>query len=314
MVVKEALRMKDFVVNAKMNDRKHSFAIAGTEIVAPPLEPALHVVSTPIGNLSDITLRALQTLAAADLIACEDTRVTRILLNRYAIRTPMTAVHEHNEAAVAPRLVAEIMAGKAVALVSDAGTPLLSDPGFRLVREAVAAGVRIVPVPGASALLSALVAAGLPGEGFFFAGFTPQKAGARAQRLAELAPVPGALVFYESPRRLSESLAAMAEAFGGSRQATVARELTKTFEELRSGTLATLCDHYRQAGSPKGEVVVVVGPPPAPMRDAVEVDDLLLGLAATLPAAKAAAEAARQTGLAKAALYRRLLTLKEGGA
>ncbi|WP_051469308.1 16S rRNA (cytidine(1402)-2'-O)-methyltransferase [Chelativorans sp. J32] len=287
--------------------------IGGAEIAAPRLEPALYLVATPIGNLADITLRALETLAAADILACEDTRVTRVLLDRYGIRRRMLAYHEHNEAEAAPRLVAMVESGQSVALASDAGTPLVSDPGFRLVQTAQERGIRVVPVPGPSAVLAALTAAGLPTDSFMFAGFLSSKAGQRRSRLETIQSVPATLVFFESPRRLAESLAAMSQTLGD-RQAVVARELTKAFEEVRRGSLGELAAHYGEVGAPKGEVVICVAPPgEETTTGAEEVDRLLLALAAEMPASKAAGEAARMTGGKKSELYQRLLVLKEEG-
>ncbi len=287
------------------------YQIGQAWLPAPPPDPALYLVATPIGNLADITIRALQVLAGADIVACEDTRVTRVLLDRYAIRAKTTAYHEHNATSAGPRLIRALEAGKSVALVSDAGTPLVSDPGFRLVEQAVAAGIRVVPVPGPSAALAALTASGLPSDAFFFAGFLPVKAGARHSRLEALSAIPATLVFYESPRRLDDALAAMADVLGAGRPATVGRELTKTFEEFRRATLGELAAHYREAGAPKGEVVICVAPPgetAAPQ--AGDVDALLRELGTEMPASKAAAEAARMTGLAKQDLFRRLVELK----
>jgi len=297
-------------VTAEHDGQARSFVIGGTVIPARPLEPALYLVATPIGNLADVTIRALETLAAADFVACEDTRVTRVLLERYGIRRRMVAYHEHNEADAAAGLIAAVAQGKSVALASDAGTPLVSDPGYRLVQEAINQGVRVVPIPGASAVLSALTASGLPNDAFMFAGFLPVKAGQKKTRIEALANVPATLVFYESPRRLADTLAAMAEVLGD-RQAVVARELTKTFEELRRGSLPELAQHYVEAGAPKGEVVLCVAPP-AEKAEASEADtdQMLLGLAAEMPAAKAAGEAARMTGRKKSELYQRLLELK----
>ncbi len=289
------------------------FQIGQHWLAAPKPEPALYLVATPIGNLADITIRALQVLAGADIVACEDTRVTRVLLDRYAIRARTMAYHEHNAVEAGPRLVRALAEGKTVALVSDAGTPLVSDPGFRLVEQAVAAGIRVVPIPGPSAALAALTASGLPSDAFFFAGFLPVKAGARRSRLETLAAIPATLIFYESPRRLAGALAAMAEALGAGRAAAVGRELTKTFEEFNRATLGGLAAHYAEAGAPKGEVVVCVAPPgdkPAP--EAADVDGMLRELSATMPASKAAAEAAKMTGLAKQDLFRRLVELKSG--
>lgn len=292
-------------------DSKRSYMIGATAIAARPLEPALYLVATPIGNLADITLRALETLASADVLACEDTRVTRILLDRYGIRQKPVPYHEHNAAEAGPRLIAALAEGRSVALVSDAGTPLVSDPGFRLVGQALDAGLRVVPVPGPSAVLAALTASGLPSDAFLFAGFLPVKDGQRRTRLEELKTVPATLIFFESPRRLADTLVAMADVFGGTRAAAVGRELTKTFEETRTGALAALAAEYASADTPKGEIVICVGPPLAQEDAAPEdVDRLLLSLAEEMPASKAAAEAARMTGGRKPDLYRRLLELR----
>lgn len=289
---------------------ERTYLVGGAEHRAGPIEPALHLVATPIGNLADITIRALEILAAADIVACEDTRVTRVLLDRYGIRRKTVSYHEHNAAEAGPRLIAEMEAGRSVALVSDAGTPLVSDPGFRLVEAAQAAGIKVVPIPGPSSVLAALTASGLPSDAFFFAGFLPVKDGQRRTRLAELAGIPGTLVILESPRRLAASLAAMAEVLGD-RPAAVCRELTKAFEEVRRGALGDLARHYRGAGAPRGEIVVCVGPPQAAEADSAEdVDRILLSLAGEMGASKAAAEAARMTGGRKADLYRRLLELR----
>src|SRR5262245_49582458 len=206
------------------------FSVGGQGLSAPAIPPGLYLVATPIGNLADITLRALEVLAAAELIACEDTRVTSVLLRRYGIAAPLAAYHEHNAARQRPRLLAALAAGKAVALVSDAGTPLVSDPGYRLAAAARDAGHAVIPIPGPSAVLAALVASGLPTDTFLFAGFLPVKAGPRAARLAALAGVPATLVFFEAPQRLGAALAALAAAYGGDRPARVARELTKIHE------------------------------------------------------------------------------------
>lgn len=304
-----------FAYSALVSDapKPRTYLVGQTEIHARPLEPALYLVATPIGNLGDITLRALETLAACDLVACEDTRVTRVLLDRYSIRRRSVAYHEHNAAEAGPRLIEALAAGKSVALVSDAGTPLVSDPGYRLVGQALEQGLRVVPVPGASSVLAALTASGLPSDAFFFAGFLPVKDGQRRTRLKELKAIPGTLIFFESPRRLAASLATMASVLGN-RQAAVARELTKAFEELRMGSLEDLATHYAGAATPKGEVVVCVGPPSQTAGQQPEdVDRLLKSLAQEMPASKAAAEVARMTGRAKPDLYRRLLDLKDEG-
>ena len=292
--------------------QRSSFVIGQAAFDARRLEPALYLVATPIGNLGDVTIRALETLAAADILACEDTRVTRVLLDRYGIRRRTTAYHEHNAADVGPKLVEAVLGGKSVALVSDAGTPLVSDPGFRLVGEVIAGGGRVVPIPGASALLSALTASGLPSDTFLFAGFLPAKAGQRRSRLEELKAAPATLIFYESPRRLADTLEAMVETLGD-RPAAIGRELTKAFEEFRRGSLANLAADYAAQATPKGEIVICVGPPAELRPDVADTDALLLSLAAELGASKAAGEAARMTGGRKADLYRRLMELKGDG-
>lgn len=292
---------------------QRSYRVNDVVVAARPLEPALYLVATPIGNLGDITLRALETLAGADVLACEDTRVTRVLLDRYGIQNRPFAYHEYNANEAGPKLIAALEAGKSVALVSDAGTPLVSDPGYRLGQMAIEAGLRVVPIPGASAPLAALVGSGLPNDAFLFAGFLPVKDKARRERLAELSEAPATLIFFESPHRIGDTLAAAADELGSERQAAVCRELTKTFEEFRRGPLGALAADYADR-TVKGEVVLVVGPPlekPAP--EAGEIDAILTRLAADLPTAKAATEAAKLTGQPRKDLYQRLLALKGEG-
>ncbi|CAD7051740.1 16S rRNA (cytidine(1402)-2'-O)-methyltransferase [Pseudorhizobium endolithicum] len=297
-----------------MNDEQktiqRSYRIGNAAVPARPLDPALYLVATPIGNLGDITLRALETLAGADVLACEDTRVTRVLLDRYGIVNRPFAYHEHNADEAGPKLLAALDEGKSVALVSDAGTPLVSDPGFRLGQMAIEAGHRVVPVPGPSAPLAALVGSGMPSDAFLFAGFLPVKDKGRRDRLAELSRVPATLIFFESPHRIGASLAAAADVLGGGRRAAVCRELTKAFEEFRRGSLDQLSGYY--ADRPvKGEVVLLIAPPEIDdVPGAMEVDVLLRELAASMPTSKAAAEGARLTGLSKKDLYQRLLALK----
>ena len=288
------------------------FAIDGHRLAARALDPGLHIVATPIGNLGDVTLRALATLAAADLIACEDTRVTAVLLRHYGIVTPLIPYHDHNAAEQRPKLLAALDAGKAVALVSDAGTPLISDPGFKLVGAVREAGHPVVPVPGASALLAALVASALPTDTFLFAGFLPPKSGARQSRLRALAGVPATLVFYETGPRLAASLADMAEVLGP-RPGVVARELTKAFETVRTGTLAELAATFAEEGPPKGEIVVLTGPPSAEAPTVADADTLLAELLGRLPLSRAVAEAAAVTGLKRRDLYQRALALRGDG-
>lgn len=233
----------------------HRYFIAGSPFDAPPLAPGLYVVATPIGNLRDITLRALETLAAADVIYCEDTRTSATLLAHYGIKAPRKALHEHNERELIEAILADLGRGGRVALISDAGTPLLSDPGFPLVRAAREAGLPVFAIPGASALLGALAVAGLPTDAFSFLGFLPAKAGARANAIAGMRALPGTLVFYESPRRLGETLAALAEGLGD-RDAAVALELTKKFERVLRGELSELATQF--GDDTKGEAVILV--------------------------------------------------------
>ncbi len=285
--------------------REHSFSLEPAA-----LAPGLHVVATPIGNLSDVTLRALQVLASADLVLCEDTRVTRRLIERYGLKPALLAYHDHNAAAVRPRVLARLGEGAAVALVSDAGTPLISDPGYKLVEAAIAAGHRVYPVPGPSAALAALVAAGLPTDRFLFEGFLPVKAGQRRTRIGEIASVPATLVLYESGPRLTRSLADLAAGLGA-RPAAVCRELTKLYEEIRRGSLAELSAHYAKAGPPKGEIVIVIGPPDAdaPAASFEELDRRLEVALAKLSLKDAAAAIAAETGLPRREVYRRALAL-----
>ncbi|MGF6173079.1 16S rRNA (cytidine(1402)-2'-O)-methyltransferase [Ensifer sp. 4252] len=292
--------------------KQRSYRLHNTSIPARPLDVALYLVATPIGNLGDITLRALETLAGADVLACEDTRVTRVLLDRYGIVNRPYAYHEHNADEVGPRLLTALGEGRSVALVSDAGTPLVSDPGYRLAQLAIEAGYRVVPIPGASAPLAALVGSGLPNDAFLFAGFLPTKDKAKRDRLQELATVPSTLLFFESPHRIAATVAAAAAVLGENRKAAVCRELTKTFEEFRRGTLGELKAFYEEAGAVKGEIVLVIGPPDAPPEpEAADVDALLVRLIADMSTGKAATEAAKQTGLPRKELYDRLLELKD---
>ena len=218
---------------------------------------ALHVVSTPIGHLGDISLRALAVLQQVTVVCCEDTRQSRTLLTRYGITTPMLALHEHNEAQATPRLLARMHAGEAIALISDAGTPLVSDPGARLVDAAVSAGVRVVPVPGASATLAALVASGITPHPCTILGFLPRKGGERRDMLRMAADMPHAVVLFEAPSRLVDTLRDLTDVAGGTRRAAVARELTKHFEEIKRGTLDVLTAYYEQSPA-RGEIVLVI--------------------------------------------------------
>ena len=284
------------------------YVVEGHSIAVARLAPGLHIVATPIGNLGDVTLRALQTLAGADLIACEDTRVSRRLLGRYGIVTPLTPYHEHNAAKARPVLLQRLAEGGAIALVSDAGTPLISDPGFKLVRAAHEAGHGVTAVPGASALLAALTVAGLPTDQFFFAGFLPPKEAARRARIAELGRIPATLVLFETGPRLAATLADLAAGLG-SREAVLCRELTKLHEEVRRGDLATLAQNSPDSEL-RGEMVLVVAPPPAPAAASVaDTDDLLRAALARLSLKDAVGEVADVTGLPRRELYRRALML-----
>jgi len=280
-------------------------------LLAEPLVPGLYLIATPIGNLADITLRALATLERADMVYCEDTRHSRTLLTHFAISRATRAYHEHNAARERPRVLAELAAGKSVALISDAGTPLISDPGYKLVREAIAAGHHVTSLPGASAALAALGSAGLPTDAFLFAGFLPPRVGARRSRLAELKAVPATLVFFEAPSRLAESLADIAAVLGA-REMAVARELTKLHEEVRRGTAAELAKWAAEA-APKGEMVILVGPPVA---EEVTNDAIIARLEARLAdmslrdAAKSVAE---ELGVPRSRAYDLGLALKRIG-
>ncbi|GAA0784493.1 16S rRNA (cytidine(1402)-2'-O)-methyltransferase [Roseibium denhamense] len=279
---------------------------------APSLETALYIVSTPIGNLGDITVRALETLAAAHVIACEDTRVTGTLTQKFGLKTPMIPYHEHNADKQRPRILADLEAGRAVALVSDAGTPLVSDPGYRLVRDVVSQGHKVIPIPGASAPLAGLVAAGLPSDTVTFAGFLPQKGGPKTRRLQELAVLPSTLVFFESPHRTGATLSAMADVMGADREAVVARELTKRFETFERGSLDELSTRFADQ-TVKGEIVILVGPPGnKPREDAADLDALLSEALADMPVSAAAKKISKATGLERDVVYKRALQLKNG--
>ncbi|MFL7904383.1 16S rRNA (cytidine(1402)-2'-O)-methyltransferase [Azospirillum argentinense] len=280
---------------------------------ASKLGAGLYVVATPIGNAADITLRALDTLRRADAIACEDTRVTAKLMGIHGIHTPFVSYHEHNAAKMRPVLIGRMKAGESIALVTDAGTPLVSDPGYKLVRECVAEGVAVTTLPGASAPLAALVLSGLPTDRFLFAGFLPNKSSARRAAAGELKGVPATLVFFESPQRLPESLADLADILGA-REAAVARELTKLYEEVRRGTLPELAAHYAEAGPPKGEVVLVIGPPGEEATPSeADVDALLREALTRLSVRDAAADVAARTGQNKRTVYARALELSREG-
>lgn len=292
-----------------MSEAHRDYFIAGTRFEAPPLAPGLYVVATPIGNLRDITLRALETLAGAELVLCEDTRTSAKLLDHYGIKGRRQALHEHNERDKAEDIAARVAAGAAIALISDAGTPLLSDPGFPLIRALAEQALPVFPIPGASALLSALVVAGLPTDAFTFHGFLPPKAGARTNALEKLKDSRETLVFYESPRRLAACLAGMRDVLGN-RQAAVSLELTKRFERTFRGSLADLAGQFSEE-STKGEAVIIVAGAAEPSAPSAEDWQAALSEAmAGQPLRAAVDEIATRFGLKRKEVYDAALALK----
>jgi 16S rRNA (cytidine1402-2'-O)-methyltransferase len=294
---------------ANIEATSRRFLLGGQAVEVARLAPGLHIVATPIGNLGDISLRALATLAGADVIACEDTRVTHKLLDRYGIARPLTPYHEHNAAKARPMLLRRLAEGAAIALVSDAGTPLISDPGYKLVRAAQDAGHTVTALPGASAVMAALAVAGLPTDQFLFVGFLPPKEAARRARIAELTRIPATLVLFETGPRVAATLADLAAGLGGQREATMCRELTKLHEEIRRGDLATLAGSYAQ-DAPRGEIVLVIAPPPAsePV-GAAETETMLRQALARVSLKDAVGEVADATGLPRREVYQRALAL-----
>lgn len=297
--------------NAASTER--GYFIRGQFCSAPALRPGLYVVATPIGNLGDITIRALDTIAAADLVACEDTRVTRKLLTRYGVKAKVVAYHEHSDANAHRRLLDAVAQGRSVAVVSDAGTPLISDPGGGLVRDAAQAGHPVVPIPGPSSAVAALSAAGLPTDAFLFLGFLPHKSAGRRKRLAEVAGLPFTLVLFESPNRTGALLADAAAELGENREAAICRELTKLHETFSRGTLGLLAERFAKA-EVKGEVVLLVAPPgePEPPSQA-EIDSQLRTALQSMGVKQAAQSVAEATGVPRRELYQKALALKDGG-
>jgi 16S rRNA (cytidine1402-2'-O)-methyltransferase len=273
------------------------------------LAPGLYITATPIGNARDITLRALDVLAGCDVIAAEDTRVSAKLLAIHGISRPLTAYNDHNGARERPKLLARLKHGARIALISDAGTPLVSDPGFKLVREALAEGVPVHAIPGASATLTALALAGLPTDRFLFVGFLPSKTGERGTALAELKNIRATLIFFESAQRLAESLAQMADVLGD-RAVAVTRELTKLHEEVRRSTLGILAAQYAQEPPPKGEVTILVGPPPEQQADFARIDALLDKALPFMPVRAASELIAEALGVPRKEIYQRALEKK----
>ena len=286
-----------------------SFSIAGHVLTAPKPVPGLHLVATPIGNLGDITLRALETLAGVDLIACEDTRISRRLTERYAISAQLTPYHEHNAASARPKILERLAQGASIALVSDAGTPLISDPGFKLVREACAAGHAVIAVPGASSVLTALSVAALPTDRFFFEGFLPAKENARRTRLAELAKIDATLVMFDSGNRVQDTLGDLADIMAG-RDAAICRELTKLHEDIKRAPIAELAK-AADALETRGEFVLVIGPPApgAKIMAEADLDDLLRSSLQRDSVKDSVAHAVELSGRPRREVYARALEL-----
>lgn len=276
--------------------------------------PGLHLVATPIGTARDITLRALDILKMADMLAAEDTRNTKKLLDIHGVSLGdrrLISYHDHNAPRTRPVIMEALKSGKSVAYVSDAGTPMLADPGFDLCREAIIAGIDVLAAPGPSALLAALVVAGQPTDRFYFAGFAPNKTNARKKFFAELVDINATLVFYESPKRIHGSLIDMAHSLGGERQVSVCRELTKKFEQVHRGTLEQVCTTYQDIANPRGEFVVVLGPPVTKAPDQDDIDLALRDALARLRMNEAAKEVAEKFGIRKKQVYARALQMKE---
>ena len=306
------------MANRTGGDRR-SFTIRGTEIPAAPLAPGLYAVATPIGHLGDLSVRAAETLAGADTIICEDRRVTRKLLAHYGIRRPLVTYNDHSTARDRARILSALAAGGSAALASDAGTPLISDPGYRLVGDAIAAGIPVVPVPGPSAVLAALTGAGLPTDRFLFAGFLPPRPAARRKAIAGLAGIDATLVLFEAPQRLAAALADLAAGFGADRPAALCREMTKRHETFDRDSLGGLAARYREDGadaaSLRGEMVLVIGPPDpaAGQADDATVDRQLLQALATMSARDAVDAVSAATGRPRRAVYARAIALQAKG-
>lgn len=285
------------------------FWLRGQKVEAAPVAAGLHVVSTPIGHLGDITLRALDVLASADVVLAEDTRVTRGLLTHFGIETPLAAYHEHNAAEAEERVLARLKDGETIALVSDAGTPLISDPGRRIVNGAIAQGLPVTAAPGASAVLTALVLAGLPADHFYFDGFLPAREGERRRRIREIGTMSTTLVLFEAPHRVQETLQDLAQILGA-RRATIGRELTKKFETLLRADLSTLASHSAEQGPPRGEIVIVIAPPDATQSAGPEdLEGRLAELLQTYSARDASDILAAETGLKRREAYAMALKL-----
>jgi 16S rRNA (cytidine1402-2'-O)-methyltransferase len=300
------------IMTSESKVRPHRYSVLGNAMEASKAAPGLYLIATPIGNLGDITLRALEVLAGVNVIACEDTRITRKLIERYGIATPLTLYHEHNAAEARPKLLARLADRQAIALVSDAGTPLISDPGYKLVRAACEAGHAVTAIPGASAVLAGLSVAGLPTDRFFFEGFLPAKQAARQKRAAALVGIPATLVFFESGSRIAATLADLTTTFGP-RRAAICRELTKLHEEVKRGELDALAREYAVGSETRGEFVIVVAPPADQKEKAEDLDDLLRRAFIRVSVKDAVAEVALATGRPRREIYQRALTLAKEG-
>lgn len=294
-----------------MSDGHRSYIIGAHRFEAEPLAPGLYVVATPIGNLGDMTIRALATLSAAETVLCEDTRTSGKLMERFAIKTRLSPYHEHNAQAVRPHILERLRQGAAIALISDAGMPLVSDPGYRLVKEAAELGIAVTACPGSSAVLTGLALSGLPTDRFLFAGFVPQKQGERKRLFAEFAKLRATLVFFESPHRIIETLHDMSADLPG-RQVAVTRELTKLHEEVLRGSAGEIAAQLATRHSVKGEITLLVGPPmeDEPVSEA-EIDGAITDALAAMPASKAASEVAKRFNLNRAGIYQRILARKQ---
>ena len=294
-----------------MTDTRPSYIIGAHRYEAEPLAPGLYVVATPIGNLGDITVRALATLAAAETVLCEDTRTSGKLMERFAIRTKLSPYHEHNAQKARPHILERLQQGATIALISDAGMPLVSDPGYRLVKEAVELGIPVTACPGPSAVLTGLALSGLPTDRFLFAGFVPQKQGERRRLFAEFEKLKATLIFFESPHRIVETLHDLATALPG-RAVAVTRELTKLHEEVLRGQAQEIAAQLAARAAVKGEITLLVGPPTEdePVSDA-DIDIAINHALSTMPASKAASEVAKRFNLNRAGIYQRILSRKE---
>ncbi|NNF77444.1 MAG: 16S rRNA (cytidine(1402)-2'-O)-methyltransferase [Rhizobiales bacterium] len=287
--------------------KQADYTIAGATHIAPPVQPGLYVVATPIGNLGDITIRALATLAAADLVFCEDTRISRRLLERYGINAKLNTYHDHNGDKVRPQILEKLEGGASVALISDAGTPIVSDPGYKLVKAARERGIEVYPLPGASAPIAGLAKSGLPSDRFFFGGFLPVKQGARRKILSELSGLRATLIFFDTGNRIAASLADVAETLGA-RQVVVTRELTKLHEQAISGEAGPLA---QTIGKQRGEITLLIAPPEGDAQMSEKrIEEALRAALAELPVGKAASRAAKELGLSRQDLYDRALDLK----